>query len=420
MQANTDHIQSTHVGSLARPDALREVLRKRHEGEPYDEAEYHRLSKQAVNDIVRMQVKAGIDIVCDGEMSKVSYTSYVKHRFEGMSSGSGKQDRTTYPQQLTPPPDYREHPDFAAWRARTFGGPGAVTPPVCTGPIRYVDTAPVLEDIANLKAAGKRAKAPKLFMNAASPGVLAVFIPNVHYKTEDAYIADLADAMATEYEAITKAGIILQLDAPDVALSRHMRYGDQDDRTFLKTVARNVEAINHATRNCPPELLRLHICWGNYGGPHTHDFPVAKLIRPLMKLRPRAFQFEGANPRHEHEWEDWKDAKLDDDVILIPGVVDSTNNFVEHPRLVAQRLLHYTDIVGRERVIAGSDCGFATWSPLDYQVQPTIAMAKLKATADGAALATKELWKRRAAAKKTAVAKKPAAKKSAARKGKAA
>jgi 5-methyltetrahydropteroyltriglutamate--homocysteine methyltransferase len=390
MQANTDHIQSTHVGSLARPDDLREVLRRRHEGEPYDEAEYHRLTKKAVNAVVKAQVDAGLDIVCDGEMSKVSYTSYVKHRLEGMSSGKGARDRTTYPQQITPPPDYREHPDFAAWRARTFGGPGAVTPPVCTGPIRYADTGPVKEDIANLKAAGKRAKAAKLFMNAASPGVLAVFIPNSHYKTEDAYVADLADAMATEYEAITNAGIILQIDAPDVALSRHMRYSDLDDRGFLKAVARNVEAINHATRNIDPEMMRLHICWGNYGGPHTHDFPV----EPLLKLRPRAFQFEAANPRHDHEGEDWKAARLPDDVILIPGVVDSTNNFVEHPRLVAQRLLHYTDIVGRDRVIAGSDCGFATWSPLDYQVQPTVALAKLRVTAEGAKLATKELWKR--------------------------
>lgn len=393
MQANTDHIQSTHVGSLARPEALRKVLSKRHEGKRYSKAEYHRLAKQAVEDIVKAQVDAGIDIVCDGEMSKVSYTSYVKHRVEGIGDGDAGGVRG-YPQHITPPPDYAEHPDFAAWRARLFGGPGVVTPPICTGPVKYVDTGPVEEDIANLKAAGKKAKAPKLFMNAASPGVLAVFIPNVHYKSEDAYIADLADAMATEYEAITSAGIILQIDAPDVALSRHMRYADLDDRAFLKVVARNVEAVNHATRNIDPALMRLHICWGNYGGPHTHDFPVAKLIRPLLKLRVRAFQFEGANPRHDHEWEDWKAAKLPDDVILIPGVVDSTNNFVEHPRLVAQRLLHYTDIVGRERVIAGSDCGFATWSPVDYQVQPTVVMAKLKATADGAKLATKELWKK--------------------------
>ncbi len=365
MQLNTDHIQSTHVGSLARPEELREILRKRHEGEPYDEAEYHKLSAQAVKDIVAQQVAAGIDIVCDGEMSKVSYTSYIKHRIDGISDGGVGSDKTAYPQHITPPPDYAEHPDFAAWRARVFGGPGAVTPPVCDGPVKYTDTGPAEEDIANLKAAVENSDAPAAFMNAASPGVLAVFIPNVHYASEDAYIADLADAMQTEYEAITNAGIILQIDCPDVALGRHMRYADKDDDEFVKLVERNVEAVNHATRNIAPEAMRLHVCWGNYGGPHTHDFPVTKLIGPLSKLRPQALLIEGANPRHDHEWEDWKNANIPDDKILIPGVVDSTNNFVEHPRLVAQRLLRYADFVGRERVIAGSDCGFATWSPMD-------------------------------------------------------
>jgi len=392
MQRNTDHIQSTHVGSLARPDELREILRKRHEGEPYDEAAYHKLAAQAVADIVAQQVAAGIDIVCDGEMSKVSYTSYVKHRVTGIGEGSKSGDRTTYPQHIKAPPDYVEHPDFAAWRARTVGGPGAVTPPVCNGPVSYVEFGPVEEDIANLKAACAKAGAKAAFMNAASPGVLAVFIPNVHYRSEDEYVAALADAMRHEYEAITNAGIVLQIDCPDVALSRHMRYADLDDAAFLKIVERNVEAVNHATRNIAPEMMRLHICWGNYGGPHTHDFPVADLIPVLNKLRPQALLFEAANPRHDHEWEDWRTAKIADDKILVPGVVDSTNNFVEHPRLIAQRLLRYTDIVGRERVIAGSDCGFSTWSPMDYQVQPTVAMAKLKATADGARLASARLW----------------------------
>lgn len=392
MQVNTDHIQATHVGSLARPEELREVLRRRHEGEDYDEAEYHRLVVQAVEDIVAQQVAAGIDVVCDGEMSKVSYTSYVKHRIEGIGDGGEGAGKPTYPQHMTPPPDFVDHPDFAAWRARMFGGPGAVTPPVCDGPVRYADTEPVAEDIANLKAAAEKAGAGAMFMNAASPGVLAVFLSNVHYQSEDAYIADLADAMQTEYEAITDAGIILQIDCPDVALSRHTRYGDKDDAGFIKIVERNIEAVNHATRNIAPEMMRLHVCWGNYGGPHSHDFPVAQLIEPLSKLRAQALLFEGANPAHEHEWEDWKNAKIPDDKILVPGVVDSTNNFVEHPRLVAQRLKNYTDIVGRERVIAGSDCGFATWSPLDYQVQPTVAMAKLRSIAEGARIASGKLW----------------------------
>jgi 5-methyltetrahydropteroyltriglutamate--homocysteine methyltransferase len=392
MQLNTDHIQSTHVGSLARPDELREILRKRHEGEPYDEAAYHKLAAQAVEDIVAQQVAAGIDIVCDGEMSKVSYTSYVKHRIDGIGDGGQSTDKPTYPQHMNPPPEFTEHPDFAAWRARSFGGPGALTAPVCDGPVKHADLGPVAEDIANLKAACAKAGAKAAFMNAASPGVLAVFLPNVHYKAEDEYVAALADAMSHEYEAIANAGIILQIDCPDIALGRHMRYADLDDAAFLKIVERNVEAVNHATRNIAPEMMRLHICWGNYGGPHTHDFPVADLMTSLAKLRPQSLLFEGANPRHEHEWEDWQAAKIPDDKILIPGVVDSTNNFVEHPRLVAQRLLRYAEFVGRERVIAGSDCGFATWSPINYQVQPTVVMAKLRSIADGARMASEKLW----------------------------
>ena len=258
--------------------------------------------------------------------------------------------------------------------------------------MKYKDLEPVAEDIAHLKSACEKAGAASAFMNAASPGVLAVFLPNVHYKTEDEYVADLADAMSHEYEAITNAGIILQIDCPDIALSRHTRYAELDDRDFIKVVDRNIEAVNHATRNIAPEMMRLHVCWGNYGGPHTHDFPVSGLVSSLSRLRAQALLFGGANPRHDHEWEDWKAAKIPDDKILVPGVVDSTNNFVEHPRLIAQRLLRYADIVGRERVIGGSDCGFATWSPMEYQVQPTVAMAKLKAIADGARIASEQLW----------------------------
>jgi 5-methyltetrahydropteroyltriglutamate--homocysteine methyltransferase len=393
MQRSTERILTTHVGSLPRPAALRDALRARHFGQEYDEAAFARLSADAVNQAVSQQVAAGIDIVSDGEMSKAAYTSYVKHRMSGFSDAPppGK----TLPARTSNLADWNDHPDFMASYMEKRA-PATVPPPCCTGPLSYTDRRPIEVDLANLKDAVQRAGARTAFMTAASPGVLVMFQPNLYYPDEDAYVTALADAMRTEYEAIHRAGFILQLDAPDLAVGRLMWPEAKIDADFLKIAERNLAALNHATANIPPEAMRLHICWGNYHGPHTHDFPVAKLFGVLAKARPQALSFEGANPRHDHEWEDWRNAKLPDDKILIPGVIDSTVNFVEHPRLVAQRIGRYADIVGRERVIAGVDCGFGTFALQDTTVFPSIVWSKLKALAEGARMASEKLWGARA------------------------
>ena len=390
MQRSTDRILTTHVGSLPRPAALRDALRARHLGQPYDAAAFAKLCTDAVNEAVAHQVAAGIDIVSDGEMSKAAYTSYVKHRMSGFSDGPppGK----TVPARPSNLADWTDHPDFmAAYMQKR--APATVPPPYCTGPLSYTDRRPLDIDIANLKAATQSAGARAAFMTAASPGVLVMFQPNAYYADEDKYLAALADAMRTEYEAIHRAGFILQLDAPDLAVGRLMWPAVETDADFLKIAERNLEAINHATANIPPDAMRLHLCWGNYHGPHTHDFPVAKLFGILAKARPQAISFEGANPRHDHEWEDWRTARLPDDKVLIPGVIDSTINFVEHPRLVAQRIARYADIVGRERVIAGVDCGFGTFALQDTQVFPSVVWSKLRALAEGARMASEQLWR---------------------------
>jgi 5-methyltetrahydropteroyltriglutamate--homocysteine methyltransferase len=393
MQRSTDRILTTHVGSLPRPAALRDALRARHFGQAYDEAAFARLCADAVNEAVAQQVAAGIDIVSDGEMSKAAYTSYVKHRMSGFSDAPppGK----TVPARPSNLADWADHPDFmAAYMQKR--APATVPPPCCTGPLSYTDRRPLEFDLANLKDAVQRGGARAAFMTAATPGVLVMFQPNAYYSDEDSYVAALADAMRTEYEAIHRAGFILQLDAPDLAVGRLMWPEVKTDADFIKIAERNLAALNHATANIPPEAMRLHICWGNYHGPHTHDFPVAKLFGVLAKARPQALSFEGANPRHDHEWEDWRSAKLPDDKILIPGVIDSTVNFVEHPRLVAQRIARYADIVGRERVIAGVDCGFGTFGLQETTVFPSIVWSKLKALSEGARMASERLWRPRA------------------------
>lgn len=400
MATGSDRILTTHVGSLARPEDLRETLNRRHLGQPYNEAIYRQRCREAVGEIVRQQLAHGIDVVCDGEMSKISYTTYVKHRLNGISDGADATPgaKPAFAQHNFMPPDWQEHPDFREFREKMFGGPSAVKPPVFDGKVSYRDLAPLNEDIANLKAAAARTGAQNLFMNAASPGVLMVFIPTTYYTSEDEYIGDLAEAMRHEYEAIANAGIMLQIDAPDIALARWLRYTDRSDDEFVRIAERNAEAINHATRNIPPEKMRLHVCWGNYQGPHSHDFPVSRLMGALTRLRPQQILFEAANPRHDHEWEDWKAAKLPDDKILVPGLVDSCVTYVEHPRLIAQRLQRYVDIVGRDRVMAGTDCGFATWAVVGYQVMPSIVWKKFEALAEGARMVSDKAWGRASAA----------------------
>ena len=394
MKTSTDRILTTHVGSLPRhPDVLEQVL-KQELGEAVDEAAYAPLLAEAVRDVVARQVAAGIDSVCDGEQSKIGYTFYVRHRLSGIGSTAGSDHSA--PPQTAAHRDILDHPDFMERLRAQRGGTSwfaAAAVPYCTGPVTYENRGPVETDIQNLSAAVASERPVEAFMNAASPGVLTKFVPDCFYKKEEAYVEALADALKEEYEAIWKAGFILQIDAPDLGSARHNQYQHLSDAEFLKIAERNIAAVNHATQNIPPDRMRLHICWGNYEGPHTHDIPLAKVFDVAVKARPQAILFEAANPRHAHEWEELRDKKIPDDTILMPGCIDSTTNFVEHPKLVAQRIENYARLVGRERVVAGTDCGFATFAAQNNAVVPSIAWAKLAALAEGAKIASDRLWK---------------------------
>ncbi len=392
MSANT-RIKTTHVGSLPRPATLIELLRERHAGRAIDSAAFGDEVRNAVNDVVAHQVAAGVDLVSDGEMAKISYSYYVQDRLAGLSPAAQAEASggalLRFQSIETVDPDF---PDFAAFFVAAGRGPASAAPPVCTGPLSYRDLAPVGKELSLLKDAVVAARAPGAFMTAASPGVIAMFASrSSFYKSEDDYVFALAEAMKSEYEEIHRAGIVLQIDCPDLALAPHMNYGP-GPRDPHRVIARNVEALNLATANIPPHAMRVHLCWGNYPGPHVRDMEVAGLFPHLRKVRARALSFEGGNPRHEHEWEDWRDAKMPDDMVLIPGVIDSTTNFVEHPRLVAQRILNFANAVGRERVIAGVDCGFGTFATQSVQSFPTIVWAKLKSLSEGAEIASAKLW----------------------------
>ncbi|HEV8678354.1 MAG TPA: cobalamin-independent methionine synthase II family protein [Stellaceae bacterium] len=394
MQLSKDRILTTHVGSLPRPPDLLALLETRERGEAIDDAAFAARLAEAVREVVAHQVATGIDSVCDGEQSKMSYTFYVRHRLAGVGTASGADPGR--PPQTAQHRDIADHPDYAERLRRSRTGSqwfNAPVVPCCTGPISYADRRPLETDLANLKVACTAANPVEAFMNAASPGVLTKFVPDRYYQDEDAYVAALADALKAEYEAIHRAGFVLQIDAPDLGSARHNQYQYLSDAEFLRIAERNVAALNHATANIPPEAMRMHICWGNYEGPHTHDIPLATMFDTCMRARPQALLFEAANPRHAHEWEDLRAAKIPDDKILMPGCIDSTTNFVEHPRLVAQRICNVADIVGRERVIAGTDCGFATFAAQQNAVAPSIAWAKLAALAEGARIASDRLWR---------------------------
>lgn len=384
-----DRILTTHVGSLPRPARLLDLLEAENDGKPVDAALMEECTAEAVGEAVARQVENGIDVVSDGEMSKIAYTFYVRHRLSGI--GDRAPEGTELPDELVNA-DLKDHPDFhdALRQGRTRWAL-RFTRPWCVGPVAYSNHGPLRRDLAHLKAAVAASNPEGAFMNAASPGVLTKFVPDAHYGSEERYVAALADALRVEYEAIVAAGFVLQIDCPDLGSARHNQYQARSDAEFVKIAERNIEALNHATANIPPEAMRIHICWGNYEGPHTHDIPLAKMFGVLMKARPAAVLFEAANPRHEHEWEDVKDANIPDHKILVPGVVDSTTNFVEHPRLIAQRLCNWARIVGRERVMAGSDCGFGTFAVREPTVAPSIVWAKFRAMAEGAAIATDRL-----------------------------
>jgi 5-methyltetrahydropteroyltriglutamate--homocysteine methyltransferase len=388
-----DRILTTHVGSLPRPPDLLAMLEAREQGRPVDEAAFSARVQAAVQEVVARQVAAGIDSVCDGEQSKISYTFYVRHRLSGIGAAPGA--APGQPPVTGQHRDIADHPDYAERLRRSRTGSqwfNAPVVPCCVGPVAYRDRGPLERDLRHLAAACARSTPGEAFMNAASPGVLTKFVPDRYYNNEDAYVAALADALREEYEAIHRAGFILQIDAPDLGSARHNQYQHLSDDEFLRIADRNVAAINHATANIPPEAMRLHICWGNYEGPHTHDIPLAKVLPSCLRARPQGLLFEAANPRHAHEWEDLKSAAIPDDKILMPGCLDSTTNFVEHPRLVAQRICNVAAIVGRERVVAGADCGFATFAAQQNPVAPSIVWAKLAALAEGASIATDRLW----------------------------
>ena len=380
MKTSTDRILATHVGSLPRSDAVVAQLLKKERGEALDAAEFDRVMCEGVHAIVDRQVGLGIDVVSDGETAKISYSTYIKDRYTGFAG-----DHVPKPHL-----DLVDHPQFVE-RMKAFTGPRHAMRPCCRGPIALRDRAPLEHDIANLKAALPAGSRVEGFLNAASPGVVSAFLPNQHYPSHEAYIEVLAAALRHEYEAITKAGLILQIDCPDLAMARHTGFQDLTDAEFVKRAHFHVEALNQALANVPVDQVRIHICWGNYEGPHDHDIALERILPVIRKAKTRAILFEGANPRHEHEWKVWRDAGLADDLILIPGVIDSCSNYVEHPELVAQRIERYAQIVGRERVIAGSDCGFGTFAGYG-KIDAGIAFKKLAALCDGAKIASQRLW----------------------------
>ncbi len=379
MKRSTDRILTTHTGSLPRANDLTLLLEALDAGTVPEQAAFDTRVRRAVGDIVRQQVDAGVDVVNDGEQGKVGYSTYVRHRLTGFGGQAAVPTRA----------DWADFPEAAAKSERR----STIMRPSCNGPIDWKDRTAVQKDVANLTAAVSSAKPTEAFMTAASPGVIAHFLSNEHYPSREAYLARLVDVMKEEYDAIHRAGFILQVDCPDLAMGRHLAFPDLSNAECLKIAAANVEALNHALRDIPPDRMRLHLCWGNYEGPHHRDIPLKEILPIALKSRPQALSFEGANPRHEHEWIVFKDVKLPDDRLIIPGVLDSTTNFIEHPELVAQRLVRYAEVVGRERVMAGTDCGFATFARSVNQVEPEITWAKFKSMAEGAQLASRQLWR---------------------------
>ncbi|MEM1272782.1 MAG: cobalamin-independent methionine synthase II family protein [Pseudomonadota bacterium] len=369
-------IRTTHVGSLPRSQEVVDLIFAKERREAYDPDVYRATMTDATAKTVGRQAAVGIDWVSDGETSKISYATYVKDRYTGFDGDSPR----------NAPADLKQFPSFLDRLAKAGGTPQYARP-MCVGEIRSKGQGELEADISNLKAAMAKHGVEQGFMNAASPGVISLFLQNNFYPTRDAYLAALADAMADEYKRIVSSGLDLQLDCPDLALSRHMLFADLSDDEFVKIAGAHVEALNHALSGIPPERVRVHICWGNYEGPHTCDIAMDKVFSTLMASRARYLLFETSNPRHAHEWTVFRDRKseIPDDKILVPGVIDSTTNFVEHPEVIAQRLDRFIDIVGADRVVAGSDCGFGTFAGFGA-VDPEIAYAKLGALADGTAL----------------------------------
>jgi 5-methyltetrahydropteroyltriglutamate--homocysteine methyltransferase len=378
---SSERFLTTHVGSLPRPPDLIRTMFAKQEGVPIDAAALERRTAEAVAEIVRKQADAGVDVVSDGEMGKPSYVTYIADRLDGFGGTS---------QPLT----YADLVDFPELQRKVFGDPGRSRrrTPACDGPIAVRDPAAARVDVEHFKAALEGVRVEAAFMNAASPGVIALFFRNDHYAGREEYVYAIAEAMRVEYEAVTQAGLLLQIDCPDLAMGRHIQFADRDLHAFRAEARLNIEALDHATANIDPERIRMHVCWGNYEGPHHRDVPFRDIVDLVLAARPQAIAFEAANPRHAHEWRLFEDVALPDGKILIPGVLESKSNFVEHPELIAQRIGRYATLVGRENVIAGSDCGFGTWVG-QAAVDPGVTWAKLAALAEGARLASGDFWR---------------------------
>jgi 5-methyltetrahydropteroyltriglutamate--homocysteine methyltransferase len=379
MKRSTSRILTTHTGSLPRSREHQDLLRPREERRAFDQRTFAAGVSAAVADVVQQQIGIGLDVINDGEQGRSQYAAYVKERLSGFD---GEQLIRARPRLGD-----ADFPDYVA----THQSSTSLPQPACTGPITCKDRDAVQQDIANLKAALGTRPVEEVFMTAASPGVIANFLPNEYYPTEEAYLYALAEVMKDEYQAIVQAGLLLQVDCPDLAMTRVSQFAHLSVDEFKDVVALHVDVLNHALDGLPPERLRLHLCWGNYEGPHHYDIPLQEILPLVLKARPVGLSFEGANPRHAHEWKVWQDISLPDEKVIIPGVLDSTTNFIEHPELVAERIVRYAEVVGRERVIAGTDCGFGT-SAWGRKVDGKIAWAKLQSLVEGARLASTALW----------------------------
>ena len=379
MKRSTSHILTTHTGSLPRSPQHQDLLRLREERRDYDQGTFAEGVRAAVSDVVQQQMAIGLDVINDGEQGRSQYAAYVKERLTGFEGE----------QRLRPRPRLgdADFPNFVAPHQSST----ALPQPACTGPIAWKDQEALQQDIANLQAAVGTHQVAEVFMTAASPGVIANFLPNEYYPTEEAYLYALAEVMKAEYQAIVQAGFLLQIDCPDLAMTRVSQFAHLTVDAFKDVVALHIDVLNAALDGLPPERLRLHLCWGNYEGPHHYDVPLQAIIDRVLQARPVGISFEGANPRHAHEWKVWREVHVPDEKVLIPGVLDSTTNFIEHPELVAQRIVRYAEVVGRERVIAGTDCGFGT-SAWGRKVHAGVAWAKLQSLAEGARLASAALW----------------------------
>ena len=380
MKRSIDRFLTTHTGSLPRPEDLIRMMYAKEEGVPVDAVALSQRVAAAVDEVVRKQAAAGVDVINDGEMSKPSYATYIKDRLSGFG-GAGN----TFV--------YQDLADFPNLARRVFGDPGRSRrkTPACNAAIEVRNPQAAQADVDHLKAASANIDAQEAFMTAASPGVVSLFFRNEHYPTEEAYLFAIAEAMRQEYETIAKAGIILQIDCPDLGMGRHIQHADLSLADWRKKAQLHVEALDHAVANIPPDQLRMHLCWGNYEGPHHCDVPLADVIDIVFRARPSAIAIEAANPRHAHEWKLFETVKLPEGKLLIPGVIESKSNFIEHPELVAQRIGRYAKLVGRENVIAGSDCGFGTWVG-QAAVDPDVVWGKMAAMAEGARIASREFW----------------------------